>query len=74
MFISGGQLGLWVGISAISVCELFDLIAQLVVYLCAPGAGKVDPKDSTKQAGLRDKKLQQQKGGTHHVMGLPKVN
>ena len=40
--IPGGQLGLWVGISAITVCELFDLIAQLMIYLCKGGGGKVE--------------------------------
>ncbi len=39
--IPGGQLGLWVGISAITVCELLDLIAQLMMCVCARGSTKV---------------------------------
>ena len=50
LMFTGGQLGLWVGISAITVCELFDLIAQLMIYMCRGGGGKVeDEEDSVTQ-------------------------
>ena len=43
--ISGGQLGLWVGISCITMCELLDLAAQLIIYLCAGERRKKAPED-----------------------------
>ena len=43
--ISGGQLGLWVGISAITMCELLDLAAQIIIYLCAKERRKKVPRD-----------------------------
>ncbi len=53
--ITGGQLGLWVGISAISVCELFDLIAQLIVYMWPRQDGRKveDEPVGKQQAGVR---------------------
>ena len=41
--LTGGQLGLWVGISVITMWELLDLVAQLIVYLCGGGDRKVKP-------------------------------
>ncbi len=40
--ITGGQLGLWVGISFITMWELLDLVAQLIAYIFGRGNGKVE--------------------------------
>ncbi len=33
IFPSGGQLGLWVGISAITMCEILGMITNLIQHL-----------------------------------------
>ncbi len=32
--ITGGQLGLWVGISVITLCEILGLLSQMMHYVC----------------------------------------
>ena len=34
-FISGGQLGLWVGISAVTLCEFMALAYQILHFVCS---------------------------------------
>ncbi len=43
--ITGGQLGLWVGISCITLCELLDLTAQLIMHFCIGKTRKERPPD-----------------------------
>ncbi len=42
--ITGGQLGLWVGISVITICELFDLVAQLLAYVFTQSENQLKSK------------------------------
>ncbi len=39
--IPGGQLGLWVGISVITMCEILGMISQLIQQLCAKCDGNI---------------------------------
>ena len=42
LFFPGGQLGLWVGISVITVCEIFGMISQLLQHLFAKCEGNIE--------------------------------
>ena len=33
-YIAGGQLGLWVGISVITLCEILGLLSQMLHNVC----------------------------------------
>ena len=47
-FISCGQLGLWVGISAITLCEIFGFLSLAIQNRCTSLCG-VDDKDDEKK-------------------------
>ena len=47
--IPGGHLGLWVGISVITLCEILGLLSYVIKHICHLGYRVLDPKKAELQ-------------------------